>query len=656
MLTLGLSGGYSRQDEDFVSGLPRWFFHDSAAALIRDGELLCAVEEERISRLKHTNRFPGGAIVACLRQAGAAAADVDRIGYFFGEEYSDVEVGLQHLERGLGARATAESYLRTRLAEVADELARKPLIWVPHHMTHARMAMEHSGFDHALVLVMDGNGEEESTSVYHCRSRGVLELLKTYPVESSLGHFYESAIELVGYRRFDEYKVMGLAPYGDPERWRSTFDSLLEFGPDGTFTLDCEHVRSRFLRASFPARARSEEFTQIHSDFAAGLQSLLQRVTGHIVAHWQKSTDERNLCLVGGVAHNCTNNGMLLLGGGFERVFAHPAAHDGGAAVGAAMVASDEALRRGRSLSSVFLGPSIGGEAEIDEQIARWGPAVRYTPVQGLTGRVAAALADGAVVGWVQGRSELGPRALGHRSIVADPRPAANKDRINAVVKKRESYRPFAPSVLAERLHEIFDVPAAAELPFMIFNVPVRAEWRSRLQAVTHVDGSARVQGVSAAVDPLFHGLIAGFGELTGVPVLLNTSFNNHAEPIVETVDDAIACFLTTELDLLVIGDRLIEKDVAVAALAERAEVTVPQHVELGQRRRPGLNEVVLRENVVGGRSARISEAVHRYLTGTCLAETPRTGVPPTADVWPELLELWSDRLISVRIRRIQAA
>jgi len=650
VLTLGLSGGFSPQARDFVDDLPRWFFHDSAAALMQDGELVCAVEEERLSRLKHTNRFPVNAVRACLQEAGAAASEIESVGYFFGRQYADVEVGLQLLERGLGAGPQAEDYLRLRLIEVHREFADTSLVWVRHHLTHARMALEHSGYRNTLVLVMDGNGEDESTSVYHSPDGRSLHLLATYPVESSLGHFYESAIGLVGYRRFDEYKVMGLAPYGNPERWRSTFDELVHFGSDGSFTLDWEHVRSHFLRASFPVRERNAEFEQAHRDFSAGLQSLLQRVTRHIVRHWQGETGERNLCLVGGVAHNCTNNGALLLSGDFDEVFAHPAAHDGGAAVGAAMVASGEPIRSSTTLTSVFFGPSVGDEREIESRLTTWQPALRFCRLDDPCRHAAAALANGACIGWVQGRSELGPRALGHRSILADPRPAGNKDRINAVVKKREGYRPFAPSVLAERLHEIFDVPAHANLPFMIFNVPVRSEWRAELQAVTHVDGSARVQGVSAESDPLFHRLIAEFGVLTNVPVLLNTSFNNHAEPIVQTIDDAVACFLTTELDFVVIGDHLVERDVPMAQLANCAIVTVPAHVELEVRRRPGARDAVVRENVPGGRRAHISPVAEEYLAGSCLAEMPYEEGPPPGDVWPELVELWSERLVDVRL------
>lgn len=653
MLVLGLSGGYSRPEEDFVHDLPRWFFHDSAAALIRDGELTCAVEEERLSRLKHTNRFPSHAIRACLQEAGVRATEIDRIGYFYGREYADAEVALQHLKRGLDSRMTADHYLRTRLTEVDHGFQTTPVVYVQHHLTHARMALEHSGLPSALVLVMDGNGEDESTSVYHSPDGKTLDLLATYPEEASLGHFYSSAIELVGYQRFDEYKVMGLAPYGDSGRWRPVFDSLVTLGPNGSFSLDWEHVRSRFLRASFPVRARSEEIASEHRDFAAGLQAVLQQVTQHIVGYWQKQSGERHLCLAGGVAQNCTNNGALLLTGGFERVFAHPAAHDGGAAVGAAMVASGQPISRSTELTSVFFGPSMGDADETRTRLAGWRPAVRFSRLADASGHAAQALAMGACIGWFQGRSELGPRALGHRSILADPRPASNKDRINAVVKKREAYRPFAPSVLAERLHEIFDIPAGATTPFMTFNVPVREEWRSRLLAVTHIDGSARVQGVAASDDPRFHKLIASFGVLTGVPVVLNTSFNNHAEPIVESVDDAVACFLTTQLDFMIVSDYLVERDVPVADLAGRAVVSLPAHVELHTHRRPGLEETVLRENYPGGRSASVSAAVREFLVHSCLAaasagqsSTPR---PPAGGVWHELLELWSDRLVEVR-------
>jgi predicted NodU family carbamoyl transferase len=313
------------------------------------------------------------------------------------------------------------------------------------------------------------------------------------------------------------------------------------------------------------------------------------------------------------------------------------------------MVASGPFTGAPKELSSVFFGPSLGSVDEIASQLSEWTPAIRFTVLPDAADFAARALAGGECIGWVEGRSELGPRALGPRSILADPRPAKNKDRINALVKKRESYRPFAPSVVAERIHEIFEVPEGMVMPFMVFNVLVRPEWRDRLQAVTHIDGTSRVQGVTRDNNPRFHQLINTFGSITDVPVVLNTSFNNHAEPIVQSVDDAVACFLTTGLNFIVIDNYLVERHVPLGDLAAYAQVTIPPHVELYVRQRPGHREAVLGDNYPGGRTAKISAEVEDFLASAYTTGSPRTGCALGRKAWAELLELWSERLVDIR-------
>ena len=373
-------------------------------------------------------------------------------------------------------------------------------------------------------------------------------------------------ISLLGYRRFDEYKVMGLAPYGDPRRYESLFQQFYTLLPDGDFEVLPDPAKLGLVASHGllqHVRRKGEPFTQTHKDLAASIQDTLERLGLHVFRSFQQSTGARALAYAGGVAHNCTLNGKLLYSGLFDEVFVQPAAHDAGNALGAALAATiDEGGRvTPRRMTHLFLGTDIGDDRAIRSRLEDWDALVRFERPADIADRTADLLAGGAVVGWVQGRSEFGPRALGNRSILADARPAEFKHTINAMIKKREGYRPFAPSVVAERVQDFFDVPdGQTELPFMIFVVRVRDDMRETLGAVTHVDGTARVQTVRREANPAYHALLEAFGRRTGVPVLLNTSFNNDVEPIVDSVDDAIACFMTTGIHYLVVGDYLITR------------------------------------------------------------------------------------------------
>jgi carbamoyltransferase len=401
-------------------------------------------------------------------------------------------------------------------------------------------------------------------------SNGEFTSIRELGVESSLGLFYTGMTRVIGYDHFDEYKVMGLAPYGDPSRYRDLFKTLYKLAPDGCYQLrpSAPYVAWNSLKttAEFNTlRRKGGEFTQAHMDFAASLQETLEVIAMHVIGWFRENTGKSVLGYAGGVAHNCTLNGKLLLSGMFDDVFVQPAAHDAGTAVGAALYAdrlrSGGVNRQARRLDHVLYGNPIPEGDLIEQRLADWSVAIRYERLQNTAQSAARLIADGAVIGWVQGRSEFGPRALGNRSILADPRPEQNRERINMMIKKREGYRPFAPSVLEESLHEYFEVPAQVRsLPFMIFVVPVRADKQAGLGAITHTDGTARVQTVSREQNSTYWQLIREFGNITGVPMLLNTSFNNNAEPIVESVDDAIACYLTTELTHLVVGDYLVTR------------------------------------------------------------------------------------------------
>lgn len=564
MLVLGLSGCFETPQQRFISGLPRWFGHDAAAALVEDGVVLAAIEEERLTRIKHTNDFPSRSAAGCLEYSGRTIEEVDAIAYFFEELDTDKELGLLYAEKP----SIPLLYSRPLIAERLTDAFRRDvdpgkIRFVHHHTTHAYAAYFQSGFDDALIAILDGSGERESISLFTATGRKI-EMFRHVPPSHSLGHLYSTCIELLAYSLFDEYKVMGLAPYGDPARYRQLFSSCYELCADGRYEMDYSRVRSRFLMAGFRPRRKGEPFTQTHKDVAAGLQETLETIATHVLKWAREHTGKKRLCLSGGVALNCSMNGRLLESGLFEKVFVHPASHDAGAAIGAAMyVCETESPHTfaAAELDHVFWGPAAGNASQIDSVLASWKAFLDVKPSHDITADTAKLLANDAVVGWVQGRSEFGPRALGNRSILADPRPASNKDRINELVKKREAYRPFAPSILEEQIDKYFEVPPSApRLDFMVIVVRVRPQYRDLLGAITHVDGTARVQAVSRSTNERYWSLVNEFGRITGVPILLNTSFNNNAEPIVQTVEDAIECLLTTGVEHLVVDNFVVAK------------------------------------------------------------------------------------------------
>jgi len=564
MLVLGLSGGFGLPGEEFVPNLPVWFFHDSAACLVQDGRILAAVEEERVNRIKHTNMLPLGAAGECLKTAKVAPDEIDFIAYFFQEDYADTELNLQYIQYPALPLRSARDLLRERFSEfLGIPISSEKIRFVRHHQCHASAAFFQSEFKSALIGIFDGNGEEDSISIFTAKN-GEICPLAAYPASKSLGHFYSSAIELLGYALFDEYKVMGLAPYGDPSVYRPQFNALFSLGEAGDYDLDLNNLRTHFLQRGFVPRRRGEPFIERHANFAAALQESLELISFHVLSHWATETGQSNLCLAGGVAHNSTLNGRLARQGPFKKLFVHPAAHDGGAAIGAALeVCKTEANSsfRPSSVRNANWGADLGTPAELEALLTRWTDFFVFQLCADAPAQAAKLLADGAVLGWAQGRMEFGPRALGNRSIVADPRPVENRDRINAAVKKREGYRPFAPAVLEEKAAQYFQIPSTVrELPFMSITVPVQPDKLKLLGAVTHVDGSARIQTVSRDQSPRFWQLIHAFEQLTGVPVLLNTSFNTAVEPIVRTAGEALLTFLTTNLDYLFLDDWMVTK------------------------------------------------------------------------------------------------
>jgi carbamoyltransferase len=562
MLVLGWHGGLHRAGlEDSPSGFAQ---HDGAAVLLRNGSIVAAIEEERLNRVKHSNFFPAEAIRFCLAEGQVTIADVDAIVTDVGEQlFNGVSVVAALNDPTLPITPGKERIGSLFEREFGVDVSRK-IRFCRHHVAHLYGCWYPSGFRDSLAVSLDGEGDGLSGLVASC-TESRIDILRQLAESQSLGNFYTKMIGQLGYRRFDEYKAMGLAPYGDPAVHEALFARMYRLLPEGRFTIHPDEERWGMLMEAgllTQARRKDQPFTQQHKDFAAALQVALERIVQHLLEHFQQVTGARRLCLSGGVAHNCTMNGNILRSGRFEQIYVQPAAHDAGNALGAALWLTREAGQPVARdvIPHLYLGSDIGSADDIGRRLARWSPFVEARRVPDAPAMAAEIMAGGGVIGWLQGRSEFGPRALGNRSILADPRPAANKDIINAMVKKREGFRPFAPSVLEERLGDFFEPRGVTAVPFMVITLQVRPEMRALLGAVTHVDGSARVQSVSRTDNPRYHALIEAFGRLTGVPVVLNTSFNNNAEPIVDSVDDAVACFLTTGIDRLFVGDWLVEK------------------------------------------------------------------------------------------------
>jgi carbamoyltransferase len=540
MLALGVSGN-----------------HDTAAVLVRDGEVVVAIEEERLNRVKHTRAIPGRAIRACLEQAEVTLDKLDAVALAVSEPAANLLATIK--ARGGLVTHLADPVIDIRsqaqglLAQLGGQLVeRERFHFVEHHLAHAVSAYACSGFDEALVLTADGEGEATSGTIHEVRRGTYRELART-DTRDSLGHFYTQVTSFLGFRPLDEYKVMGLAPYGDPSRFGELFAEVYTLHADGSYTLDRELLVQR-LHAVTGQRQRGTPVERIHQDLAAAAQATLERIVMHVLSVRQRQTGLKKLCLAGGVALNCTMNGVIERAGLFEEIFVQPAASDAGGALGAALhVCPPPTPWR---IVEVAWGGDIGEAPAIAALLQRWRGLVQFEAVPDVCERAAEALAAGQVIGWAQGRSEFGPRALGQRSILADPRPVANREIVNRMVKKREAFRPFAPAVQREHAATYFDLPSAtSDYPFMLFIHKVRPEHRETLGAITHVDGTARVQTVDRAVHPRFWQLLGAFGRRSGVPMLLNTSFNNSAEPIVESATDALVCFLTTGLHALALGD-----------------------------------------------------------------------------------------------------
>jgi carbamoyltransferase len=558
MRVLGIVGCY-RQVKKAADLWNTGEYHDSAAVLVEHGSIRSAVEEERLVRRKHTGCFPALAIRHCLAEASRTLDDVDviAVGYEGGQG------------EGRDAGCSAATFARTFEKEFGARVESKIRL-VDHHTAHAMSAYYPSGFDDALIVTVDGWGDNSALTIMTAEHGSIREL-KRCSVHQSLGLFYSRFLKYFGYGHFDEYKLMGLAAYGDPSKHMKLIeDACYELLPDGDYRFTCpEDEVQRRMEQLGPPRAPDGEFSPFYMDVAASVQRAYENIMFHVLSYYQRLTKQRSLCMAGGCAQNSVFNGRLAATGMFERIFVQPASNDAGTAIGAALhvlhsegALSSSTARASARMAHAFLGPHVGPDADIEAELGRWDGLLRFRKLNDTIAESAELLAQNEVIGWVQGRSEFGPRSLGCRSILADPRPAANKDIVNRIIKEREMYRPFAPAVLEEHASTFFEIPsAAASAQYMSFTVPVKHAKRALLGATTHADGSARVQVVRRGENELFWQLIRKFGDLTDVPVLLNTSFNNNAEPIVNTTYDAVVCLLTTGMKFLVVGNFLVWKE-----------------------------------------------------------------------------------------------
>jgi carbamoyltransferase len=551
------------------------YTHDSSAALLRDGQVVFAAAEERFSRVKKDNSFPRRAIQAALDHAGIRVADLDAVAFGWNRPgltplhtlrsalTGRIQPSLRYTAGSLYG-LVGELYHGNGLGALRwwfGHLPKERIYHIDHHEAHAWSTYALSGFDDALVLVMDGRGAFQASTIYHGRG-GALKRLRVYPWPNSIGAFYEGFTDLLGFERHsDEWKVMGLAAYGRPtvplhECLRVTRDGYRVNGRIvcGRHPADIEPLVRRFG----PRRDPEKFIAEGDKDLAASVQQATEEAVFALVREGIRLTGCRRLCLAGGVAMNSKANGKLLASGLIDDIFIQPAATDDGTAIGAALgvyAARGQPVPRA-VMEDVYLGPEY---PDIESTLRAYKlSAVRVPDIAGVTAHL---LAQGFIVGWFQGRMEFGPRALGNRSILADPRDVRMKDRVNECVKFREGWRPFAPACLAEKAHEYFR--PAYPSPFMILTFEVRPEKRAVIPAVTHADHSARVQTVERRLNPRFWELIAAFERLTGVPVVLNTSFNLRGEPIVCTPKDAIRTFYSSGLDFLALGDYLLAKEPA---------------------------------------------------------------------------------------------
>jgi carbamoyltransferase len=600
------------------------FYHDSAAAMVRDGRIVAAAQEERFSRQKHDARFPRHAVEYCLSEASVSLANLDYVVFYdkpFLKFERLLETYLSFAPRGFRSFSIAvplwvreklfqRNLIVRQLRKIAPQCpAGDRLLFVEHHLSHAASAFFPSPFEEAAVLTMDGVGEWATTSVALGRWND-LQILREIHFPHSLGLLYSAFTHYAGFRvNSGEYKLMGLAPYGSPKYAGLIRDQLIDVKDDGSFRLNLKYfdysTGLRMTNQKFdglfggPARRPQDPLTQRHMDLAASVQAVLNETVLALTRAIARETGARNLCLAGGVALNCVSNSKVRRDGRFRSLWIQPAAGDAGGALGAALAAYH--LYRGQprpvngtdGMQGAYLGPGFS-QSEIEHRLRGGGARFTVLPEDELLRACIDALEAQRTLGWFQGRMEFGPRALGCRSILADPRSPAMQSVLNLKVKFRESFRPFAPAVLREDLAEWFDFDG--DSPYMLLVADVAGSrrcpvapgqeslagfeklraTRSQIPAVTHVDYSARPQTVHRETNPRFHALISGFKKRTGCPLLVNTSFNVRGEPIVCTPEEAFRCFMRTDMGVLAVGDCLLRKEEQDPSLRDHHAMQFP--------------------------------------------------------------------------------
>ena len=578
------------------------FYHDSAACLLKNGKIIAAAQEERFTRKKHDQSFPANAIKDCLKEAGINASDLEIVAFYdkpFLKFERILETYLTYAPKGLSSFLKAiPLWIKKKLwikELIKDELDYSGTILFPeHHASHAASAFYASPFQEAAFLTMDGVGEWATTS-YGVGNGNNMEVLADIKFPHSLGLLYSAITYYTGFRvNSGEYKVMGLAPYGEPKYKEMIYKHLIYVKEDGSFKLDMSYfdysVGLKMTNNKFnslfggPPRKPESELTQKEMDIARSVQEVTEEIVYKMAKHVRKVTGKKYLCLAGGVALNCVSNGKLLRSGVFDDIYIQPAAGDAGGALGCALIAWYQHLGNDRHadgkndfMNGAYLGPEFSN-GEIEEYLDKKGYSYQKLQDEELPERIADLIAEQNVIGWFQGRMEFGPRALGGRTIIGDSRSSETQKTINLKIKYRESFRPFAPSIREENISEYFDIDRPS--PYMLLVADVKKDKqlkmtkeqegyfglkklniaRSEIPAVTHVDYSARIQSVNKKTNPRYHEMLTKFNEKHGCPVVVNTSFNVRGEPIVCTPKDAYLCFMRTEMDYLILNNFLLKK------------------------------------------------------------------------------------------------
>ena len=579
------------------------YYHDSAACLLKDGEIIAAAQEERFTRKKHDQNFPSNAIKYCLNEAGINSSDLEIVAFYdkpFLKFERILETYLAFAPKGLSSFLKAiPLWIKKKLwikELIKEELNYSGTVLFPeHHASHAASAFYASPFQDAAFLTMDGVGEWATTS-YGIGNGNKMEMLADIKFPHSLGLLYSAITYYTGFRvNSGEYKVMGLAPYGEPKYKNLIYKHLIDVKDDGSFIMDMSYfnysVGLTMTNQKFdnlfggPPREPESELTQKEMDIARSVQEVTEEIVMKMAKHVQKTTKKKYLCLAGGVALNCVSNGKLLRSGLFDDIYIQPAAGDAGGALGCALIAWYQHLGNERNadgkndfMKGAYLGPEFSND-EIKEYLDKKGYSYQKLKDEDLPEHIADLIADQKVIGWFQGRMEFGPRALGARTIIGDSRSAETQKTINLKIKYRESFRPFAPSVREENISEYFDIDRPS--PYMLLVADVHKDKqlkmtkeqegyfglkklniaRSEIPAVTHVDYSARIQSVSKQTNPRYHEMLTQFNDKYGCAVVVNTSFNVRGEPIVCTPKDAYLCFMRTEMDYLILNNYLLKKE-----------------------------------------------------------------------------------------------